>query len=184
MKAKILVVDDSREHVELLEAFLATAEYGTVRAFSGLDALSKLESERPDLVLLDIMMTGMDGYEVCARIKNKADTYPVPVVMITALRDLDEKVRAIDCGADDFLTKPVTRLELISRINSLLRIKHLHDALQEEKAELARTRADFENLAISVKSEVQALLDSKMKNGPEHTKLRREILNILEKLQT
>lgn len=133
---KILVVDDNPQNVKLLEAVLAPRGYLVVSANSGPEALDKLASEQPDLVLLDVVMPGMDGYEVCRRLRDDASTRLLPVVMITASGD-QEKTRAIEAGADDFILKPFNQPELLARVKSLLRIKEYHDTIQRQTAELA-----------------------------------------------
>ncbi|HRQ61239.1 MAG TPA: response regulator, partial [Alphaproteobacteria bacterium] len=107
MSARILVVDDILPNVKLLEAKLSSEYYEVVTATNGLDALAKIESENPDIVLLDVMMPGMDGFEVCTRIKQNPKVAHIPVVMVTALTDTQDKVRGLEAGADDFLSKPI-----------------------------------------------------------------------------
>ena len=129
MTARILVVDDVPANVRLLEARL-TAEYFDVRtALSGKDALEQAKSERVDLVLLDVMMPDMSGFEVCAAMKSDPQTTHVPVVMVTALDDIQDRVKGLECGADDFLTKPVSDIALITRVRSLVRLKLVSDEL-------------------------------------------------------
>ncbi|MBI5166728.1 MAG: response regulator [candidate division NC10 bacterium] len=129
-RPKILVVDDNVANVELLEAYLSAAGYQVEKAYDGEEALETAAREVPDLVLLDIMMPKLDGYQVCQRLKGGESTRFVPVVMITALKELEDKIRAIETGADDFLTKPFNRHELLTRVKSLLRIKGLHDEVE------------------------------------------------------
>lgn len=129
MTARILVVDDISANVKLLEARL-TAEYFDVQtATSGPDALEKLERSSFDIVLLDVMMPGMDGFEVCRRIKENPRTTLVPVIMVTALDQTADRVKGLEAGADDFLTKPVSDVQLITRVKSLVRLKLLSDEL-------------------------------------------------------
>ncbi|PYM69603.1 MAG: adenylate/guanylate cyclase domain-containing response regulator [Candidatus Rokuibacteriota bacterium] len=125
MAAKILVVDDTVHNVRMLVDLLIAKGYSTVTAASGPEALAKVEAERPDLVLLDIMMPGMDGYEVCRRIRANPEYGILPVVMVTALDPTRERIKGLEAGADDFLTKPVNVGELVARVRSLLRIKDL-----------------------------------------------------------
>lgn len=134
-KSKVLIVDDEPLNVELLQAYLGS-EYVTVSAFNGKEALSKVNEEKPDIVLLDVMMPEMNGYEVCKIIKASEGTKLLPVVMVTALSNREDRIRGVEAGADDFLTKPVDKVELTARIRSLLRIKHLHSSLQQEKDKL------------------------------------------------
>jgi class 3 adenylate cyclase/CheY-like chemotaxis protein len=132
----ILVVDDLPENVRLLEAVLGPRGYAVTTATSGREALDRIESGMIDLVLLDIVMPGMDGYEVCRQVRANDATRFLPVVMITASGD-QEKIAAIEAGADDFVTKPFNHAELLSRVRSLLRIKEYHDTIVNQAAELS-----------------------------------------------
>ncbi|OPY22458.1 MAG: response regulator PleD [Methanomethylovorans sp. PtaU1.Bin073] len=134
-KSKVLIVDDEPMNVELLQAYLGS-EYVTVSASNGKEALEKVNEEKPDIVLLDIMMPEMNGYEVCKLIKTGEVTKFLPVVMVTALSNREDRIKGVEVGADDFLIKPVDKVELTARIRSLLRIKHLHSSLQQEKDKL------------------------------------------------
>jgi class 3 adenylate cyclase len=131
MSQKILVVDDTAVNVKLLGDLLAVKGYAVITAASGKEALEKIDAERPDLVLLDVMMPGMTGYEVCRRLRENPATLMLPVVMVTALDPAQERVKGIEAGADDFLTKPINQPELLARVRSLLRVKMLHDELTE-----------------------------------------------------
>jgi adenylate cyclase len=135
--AKILVVDDTPKNVKLLEDLLIAKGYSVVTALSGREALTHLENEKPDLVLLDVVMPEMSGYEVCCKIRENPATRILPVVMVTALDPREERVKGIDAGADDFLTKPINRAELLARVRSLLRIKELQDEVQSQAGELS-----------------------------------------------
>jgi putative two-component system response regulator len=128
--ARVLVVDDDPLNVELLSAYLEDEGYQVVAASSGVEALHSVTRTLPDLVLLDAMMPDMDGFAVCTQLKSNADTRLIPVVMITALSSLEDRVRGIEAGTDDFLTKPVNRLELLTRTRSLLRVKGYVDDLE------------------------------------------------------
>jgi two-component system, cell cycle response regulator len=130
MTARILVVDDIDANVKLLQARLTAEYFDVVTATSGLEALAKLEEHPVDIVLLDVMMPGMDGFEVCRRIKADSRVHHVPVVMITALDQPADRVRGLEAGADDFLTKPVSDLALLTRVRSLVRLKQLTDELR------------------------------------------------------
>jgi adenylate cyclase len=134
---KVLVVDDVAMNVKLLADLLGAKGYRTCTAASGPEALARLASERPDLVLLDVMMPGMSGYEVCQAIRADPAHAMLPVVLVTALDPAEERAKGLDAGADDFLSKPVSPSELLARVRSLLRIKSLYDALAAQKAELA-----------------------------------------------
>jgi len=129
--AKILVVDDTPHNVKLLADLLTVKGYAVVTASSGAQALEKVEKEQPDLVLLDVVMPEMSGYEVCRKIRANPGTTMLPVVMVTALDPAQERVKGIEAGADDFLSKPINQHELLARVRSLLRIKVLHDELGE-----------------------------------------------------
>jgi two-component system cell cycle response regulator len=134
MTARVLVVDDILANVRLLEAKL-TAEYFEVHtAMNGVDALESVQRVKPDIVLLDVMMPGMDGIEVCRRIKSNSQTHHIPVIMVTALDQPDDRVRGLEAGADDFLTKPVSDLALFCRVKSLVRLKMLTDELRSRVA--------------------------------------------------
>jgi adenylate cyclase len=136
MSAKILAVDDNPRNVKLLVELLKAQDYTVVAAESGEAALKLVAAEKPDLVLLDVMMPGMNGYEVCQAIRADPATAFLPVVLVTAL-DPQERVKGLEAGADDFLTKPVNQSELLARVRSLLRIKHYHERVETLVAELA-----------------------------------------------
>ena len=134
MTARVLVVDDILSNVKLLEAKLTAEYFEVVTAFNGQEALAKIEACDPDIVLLDVMMPGMDGFEVCRRIKKNPKTAHVPVVMVTALDQSTDRVAGLDAGADDFLTKPVDDSALFSRVRSLVRLKMMTDELRMREA--------------------------------------------------
>lgn len=138
MTAKILVVDDIPANVKLLQARLSAEYYEVITASNGPEALAACEQGGIDLILLDIMMPGMDGFEVCGRLKADPATQHIPVVMVTALDQPSDRVRGLTAGADDFLTKPVNDLQLMSRVKSLVRLKTLTDEL---RLRAATTRA-------------------------------------------
>lgn len=130
----ILIVDDSPQNVQLLEAYLTAAGYEVIAAYDGLEALAKLEKdEQPDLIILDVMMPGLNDYQVCEKIKDCHDTSRIPVILLTALTEIDDKVKGFDAGADEFLSKPVEKLELLLRVKSLLRTKHLNEDLESAR---------------------------------------------------
>jgi adenylate cyclase len=139
----ILAVDDQPANLRLLDAVLSPRGYRVVRASSGEQALELLPSSGSDLVLLDIVMPGIDGYEVCRRIRSAPETAFLPVVMITASGH-QEKTRAIEAGADDFVSKPFDQSELLARVASLARIKRYHDTITKQAAELAQWNAELE----------------------------------------
>jgi adenylate cyclase len=133
--ARILVVDDTAHNVKLLADLLAAKGYAVSTASSGPEALARVEAEPPDLILLDIVMPDMSGYEVCRTLRDNPATATLPVVLVTALDPGEERVKGLEAGADDFLTKPIHQAELVARVRSLLRIKRYQDQL----AELNRT---------------------------------------------
>jgi adenylate cyclase len=135
--AKLLVVDDTPKNVKLLADILTAKGYNVVTAASGSEALSLVEVEKPDLVLLDVVMPEMSGYDVCRRIRNNSATEVLPVVMVTALDPGEERIKGIEAGADDFLTKPINQAELLARVKSLIRIKELYDTVQHQAGQLA-----------------------------------------------
>jgi DNA-binding response OmpR family regulator len=135
-EARLLVVDDTPENALLLEAMLSPHGYSVTLAYSGTDGLEKVRTAQPDVVLLDILMPDMTGYEVCRRIRSNPLTRLLPVIMLTSSGNQD-KVDSIEAGADDFIARPLDPRELLSRVRSLLRIKAYHDAIQAEAAQLA-----------------------------------------------
>ncbi len=144
MSAKILVVDDVPKNVKLLADLLTVKGYQAITAASGADALARIEAEKPDLVLLDVMMPGMSGYEVCQAIRANPAHSMLPVVLVTALDPAQERARGLEAGADDFLSKPVSQAELLARVKSLLRIKILYDEVNRQRDELAQFNRELE----------------------------------------
>ncbi len=137
----VLVVDDNPQNVELMQAYLETLNCIVHVAVDGADALEKVPKFRPDLIVLDIMMPRISGFEVCRRLKSDPKTRDIPILMVTALNELGDIERGVESGTDDFLTKPINKLELLTRVKSLLRVRHV-------KSELDRTLAylsDMEN---------------------------------------
>lgn len=134
--ARILVVDDTPKNVKLLADLLSVKGYDVETAASGHEALERIEQVTPDLVLLDVVMPNMSGYEVCRRIRGNPKTDRLPVVMVTALDPGEERVKGIEVGADDFLSKPISQPELLARVRSLLRIKSLYDQIEESNRTL------------------------------------------------
>ncbi|MBL8566585.1 MAG: PleD family two-component system response regulator [Hyphomicrobiaceae bacterium] len=130
MSARVLVVDDVLPNVRLLEAKLGSEYFDVITAMDGPSALQRMAETPPDIVLLDVMMPGMDGFEVCRRIRQDAKIAHIPVVMVTALSDAEDRVRGLEAGADDFLTKPVNDLALFARVRSLVRLKMMMDELR------------------------------------------------------
>jgi two-component system cell cycle response regulator len=129
MTARVLVVDDILANVRLLQARLEAEYFEVVTASNGMDALEICRRDRVDVVLLDVMMPGIDGFEVCRQLKASPQTLHIPVVMVTALDQTSDKIQGLDCGADDFLTKPVDDIALVTRVKSLARLKMLNDEM-------------------------------------------------------
>jgi adenylate cyclase len=142
-QSRILVVDDVPQNVRLLEAVLTAHGYSVTSASSGPEALEKVSAELPDLLLLDIQMPEMDGYEVCRRLRANPATEFLPVVMITS-SDTEVRVNALEAGADDFVTKPFDQQELLIRVRSLVRLKQYHDTIESQTAELAEWNRTLE----------------------------------------
>ena len=134
---EVLIVDDNEQNLELLQAYLDDMECVTILASDGIEALEIINKNKPDLVLLDVMMPKMSGFEVCRKIKNNAATADLPVIMVTALNELGDIERAIDSGTDDFLSKPINKWELITRVKTMLKLKDLTDKLEKTLAYLS-----------------------------------------------
>lgn len=143
-QAKILVVDDTPTNVKLLADLLTVKGYAVITADSGAYALEQVQKEKPDLVLLDVVMPGMSGYEVCRKIRGNLNLAFLPVIMVTALDPAQERVKGIEAGADDFLTKPINQAELLARVRSVLRIKELHEQVQSQATQLAEWNKTLE----------------------------------------
>jgi adenylate cyclase len=152
----VLAVDDQPPNLRLLGAVLSPRGYRVIMASSGEQALELLPSSGADLVLLDIVMPGIDGYEVCRRIRSAPETAFLPVVMVTASGS-QEKIRAIEAGADDFVSKPFDQSELLARVASLARIKRYHDTITEQAAELAQWNAELEARVNTQMEELQRM---------------------------
>ena len=133
-KSKILIADDNPTNVELLEAYLADVDCEIEIAVDGRDTLDKVAQFEPDLILLDIMMPKLSGFEVCKKIKDDPETNHIMVLMVTALNELGDIERAVAAGCDDFLSKPVNKLELIKRVDNMLRLHHVTDELERLRA--------------------------------------------------
>jgi class 3 adenylate cyclase/CheY-like chemotaxis protein len=139
-----MVVDDTPHNVKLLADLLGVKGYAVATAATGEEALAKMPIEKPDLVLLDVMMPGLSGYEVCARIRADPETALLPVVMVTSLDPQQERVKGIEAGADDFLSKPINQPELFARVRSLLRVKALQDEVKLQAAALKEWNVKLE----------------------------------------
>jgi adenylate cyclase len=180
--AKILVVDDTPQNVKLLADLLQAKGYAVVTAADGEAALARLAQEAPDLVLLDVMMPGLTGYEVCKRIREEPKTALLPVVLVTALDPQQERVKGIEAGADDFLSKPINQQELFARVRSLLRIKRLQDEVKDWNAQLeARVReqvAQLERLSRLKRFFSPQLAELLVAEGEEMLKAHRREVNV------
>ncbi len=139
-KEKILVVDDFVQNVELLEELLMNADYAVSTAYDGEEALKKAHDERPDLILLDIMMPKMDGYQVCDALRNTDDTKDIPIIFVTAKTEVKDWTHAIfDMGANSYITKPIDVKKLIEKVKSVLKTKHSRDELRKTREKLSKT---------------------------------------------
>lgn len=123
--SRILIADDNEQNRELLDAYLADEDFEILMAADGQETLEMVDANEPDLILLDIMMPRMSGYEVCEKLKADTEKRKIPVLMVTALNEMGDIEKAVNSGCDDFLTKPVNQLELKTRVRSLLRVRHL-----------------------------------------------------------
>jgi signal transduction histidine kinase len=162
-RVTVLVVDDNLQNREVAEGHLVGAGYEAIQAASGEEALTMLATSRPDLVLLDVLMPGLDGFETCRRIRAMPGGDGVPILFLTALGDLGTHKAALDSGADDFLTKPINRTELLIRVRSLLRIRELSDELKRNY-DVIRAQRDALLAAQRQKEELTALIVHDLKN--------------------
>ena len=158
-KPKILVVDDVPKNIRLLELSLKAGGYRAVLAFSGREALEKVETEQPDLLLLDVMTPEIDGYEVCRRLRQSKKTEALPVIMVTNCQQEVDKKKALDIGADDIISKPFDRYELLLRVKSLLRVKRLYD-------EVVRSNQRLENELATAREVQKALMPQEYPDVP------------------
>jgi class 3 adenylate cyclase/CheY-like chemotaxis protein len=166
MQHKILVVDDVARNVKLLADVLTAKGYQVITAETGSEALRRVKEDRPDLLLLDVMMPGVSGYEVCSAIRQDPATRMLPVVLVTAL-DASERVKGLDCGADDFITKPINQQELLARVRSLLRIKSLYDEVQAQRAQLEEWNRTLEQRVAEGVSQLERLTRLKRFFSPQ-----------------
>jgi two-component system, cell cycle response regulator len=173
MTARVLVVDDIVANVRLLEAKLSAEYFDVVTAMNGLDALEAVQRTKPDIVLLDVMMPGIDGIEVCRRIKSDPLTQHIPIIMVTALDQPEDKIRGLEAGADDFLTKPVNDLSLFCRIKSLVRLKMLTDELRIRLGSLESSTASLSDPNMAIDSNGRVLMVDSRSSSVEraHTSL-------------
>ena len=129
-QAMVLLVDYNQQNIELMQAYLDDLPCRTATAMDGVEAMKAIERDHPDLVLLDVMMPRMSGFEVCQKIKSNPATRDIAVIMVTALNEVTDYERAVESGTDDFLSKPVNKLELVTRVKSLLRVRLLRKRLE------------------------------------------------------
>src|SRR4030066_900459 len=149
----ILAVDDQEFNLAIMEDSLVPLGYRVIKAKNGRDALAQIESARPDIVLLDILMPDIDGYEVCRRVKENPESRDIPVVMVTSLEGTEDLVKALESGADEFLTKPVNDIEIQARVKSLLKKKTLNDQLKSAYSHINSLTLFAENKLAELKLE-------------------------------
>ncbi len=167
----ILVVDDTPHNIKLLVDLLSAKGYQVKSASSGPQALASIAEETPDLVLLDVIMPEMTGYEVCKQIRENPKTAALPVVLVTSLDPREEKVRGLEVGADDFLTKPINQPELLARVRTLLRVKSLYDTVQEQAAQLSQWNQELEQRVAAQVSQLERLSQLKRFFPPQLVEL-------------
>ena len=144
-KPVILVVDDQTQNIELIEAYLAPQGYEVLTAANGREALGKIYSNKVDLILLDVMMPGMDGFEVIRKIRQRDKNRLLPIILVTALHETEDRIKGVEAGCDDFLSKPVDKIELLVRVQSLLKVKDYNDLMlhyQKTLEEAVNRRSD------------------------------------------
>jgi two-component system sensor histidine kinase/response regulator len=139
----VLVVDDDQRNVRLMESILRGSGYQVVKAYNGEEALRLVETAPPDMLLLDVMMPRMSGFELCQKLKDRYETRLLPIIMVTALNALEDKVQALEYGADDFLSKPINKVELLAKVRSVLRVKALHDELEKNRLEIEKKNQEL-----------------------------------------
>src|SRR5246127_5649548 len=142
VKSRILIADDNQPNVELLEAFLSEVDCEIAIAVDGRDTLAKVASFQPDLILLDVMMPKLSGFEVCEKLKADAATRGIMILMVTALNELGDIERAVEAGTDDFLSKPVNKLELLKRVENMLKLHHVTDEVERLRQYIARMESE------------------------------------------
>ena len=145
----VLVVDDNQQNLELLQAYLEDLDCISIPAHDGIEALNLVAEKAPDLILLDIMMPKMSGFEVCKRVKSDPKTGDIPIIMVTALNEFGDIERALDSGTDDFLSKPINKLELLTRVRTMLKLKHLSDKLERTLAYLSEVEKQAQMAKLS-----------------------------------
>ncbi|CAN5379027.1 response regulator [soil metagenome] len=145
-QSTVLIVDDNAQNIELLQAFLESLPVKITTAVDGVDALEKVAVHNPDLILLDVMMPRMSGFQVCKKLKSDPKTKDIQILMVTALNELGDIEQASECGTDDFVSKPVNKFELVTRVKSLLRVRHLKSELERALTYLHEIEQDEEAL--------------------------------------
>lgn len=140
----VLIVDDNEQNVELLQAYLESLPVNIETAYDGVEAIEKVRAINPDLILLDIMMPRMSGFQVCRQLKNDPATRDIQILTVTALNELGDIEQAAECGTDDFVSKPVNKFELLTRVKSLLRVRHLKSELERALGYLNEIESDEE----------------------------------------
>jgi len=143
-QSTVLIVDDNPQNVELLQAFLESLPVKIVTAADGVEALEKVSQHNPDLILLDIMMPRMSGFQVCKKLKSDPKTKDIQILMVTALNELGDIEQATECGTDDFVSKPINKFELVTRVKSLLSVRHLKGELERALTYLHEIEQDEE----------------------------------------
>ena len=143
--SKILIADDNQQNCELLDAYLSDEDYEIAMAYDGQQTLDRAADWEPDLILLDIMMPKLSGYEVCQKLKSDEHTRAIPILMVTALNEKNDIEKAVQAGCDDYITKPVNQLELKTRVRSLLRVRHLTNERDRLLAYLAEVERHIPN---------------------------------------
>ena len=152
-KEKVLIVDDEEHIVELLKFNLENAGYNTVIAFNGVDAVKIAAEEEPDLMLLDVMLPGMDGLEVCKTIKGNKQLRDISIIMLTAKSEELDKILGLELGADDYITKPFSRRELLARVKAVLRRNRIVEVAEENVQDFGRLKVDFDRHEIFIENE-------------------------------
>lgn len=182
MSGKVLVVDDLEPNLRLLEAKLKSEYYTVFTAKSGLEAIERAKEKFPDIILLDVMMPGIDGFETCKRLKADPETTGIPVVMVTALTEQDDRVKGLEAGADDFITKPIDEFHLFARVRSLIRIKELFDELKLRDKTMSTfgSSNSLLNKSLNIESTIVVIDDDVLEVKRIKTKLEEEGHRVIE----